>query len=114
MMIFTICRPCLNQIYPGQTKISHVKTFSFHMQSFCCKVNANTEILVILKIFTKSLREIAYFNGLKSCPTFLVQSVEGTFGGKNKFKWFRLVTVCAGLHPFSPRWMRGPSANAHR
>ena len=57
---------------------------------------ANHKILVIPKSFTKSLRVTAYFYGLITCPTFLVQSVEVTFLGEKK-----VYMVYTGLHRFT-------------
>ena len=57
---------------------------------------ANHKILVIPKSFTKSLRVTAYFYGLITCPTFLVQSVEVTFWGEKK-----VYMVYTGLHRFT-------------
>ena len=61
----------------------------------------NHKILVIPKSFIKSLHVTAYFYGLITSPTFLVQSVEVTFSVKKRFTWFTLVYT--GLHPFAPR-----------
>ena len=57
---------------------------------------ANHKILVIPKSFTKSLRVTAYFYGLITCPTFLVQSGEVTFLGEKK-----VYMVYTGLHRFT-------------
>ena len=57
---------------------------------------ANHKILVIPKSFTKSLRVTAYFYGLITRPTFLVQSVEVTFLGEKK-----VYMVYTGLHRFT-------------
>ena len=57
---------------------------------------ANHKILVIPKSIAKSLRVTAYFYGLITCPTFLVQSVEVTFWGEKK-----VYMVYTGLHWFT-------------
>ena len=57
---------------------------------------ANHKILVIPKSFAKSLSVTAYFYGLITCPTFLVQSVEVTFWGEKK-----VYMVYTGLHRFT-------------
>ncbi len=43
----------------------------------------------------------AYFDGVITCPTFLVQSVEVTVSGQFSFSRFTLVYT--GLHPFAPQ-----------
>ena len=60
---------------------------------------ANHKILVIPKSFTKSLHVTAYFCGLITCPTFLVQSGEVTFWGEKSLH---------GLHWFTQVYIRLP------
>jgi hypothetical protein len=50
----------------------------------------------------------SYFDGLITCPTFLVQSVQVTFLGKKRLHDlfnFTSTLVYTVLHPFAPRWM---------
>ncbi len=95
-MIFTICKQCLNQklSYANQ---NHPCVNFFHPY-------ANPKISAIPKSFAKSWTITAYFDGVITCPTFLVQSVEVTFSGQKKITRFTLVYT--SLHPFAPRCHR--------
>ncbi len=76
-MIFTICKQCVNQKLSWANQNQPCVNF-FHLY-------ANPKISVILRSFAKSWTITAYLDGVITRPTLLVQSVEVTSSGQNKF-----------------------------